>query len=116
MPEFSKIEEISDSLKQYLQLNYEIIKLEATERTSVISSVLVSSLVIGVTMFLFVLALSIGAGFYLSTLFGQLYLGFAIIAGFYLLLALVLFVFRKKLIENPFRDKIIRKIVGNKKP
>jgi hypothetical protein len=51
MPEFKKIEEISDSLKQYLILNYEIVKLYATERASVIGSSLISSLIVGLSAF-----------------------------------------------------------------
>ncbi|MDO9152936.1 MAG: phage holin family protein [Paludibacter sp.] len=113
MSEFNKFEEISDSLKQYLMLNYEIVKLQATERASVIGSSLVSSLVVGISAFLFVFTLSIGLGFYLSALLGDAYSGFAIIAAFYFLLAVVLFIGRKKIIEKPLRDKIIKKLLEN---
>jgi len=114
MPEFEKLTEVSESLKQYLITNFEIIKLQATERTSVIGSVLGSKLVVGLTVFLFVFTLSIALGFYLSALLGDTYSGFAIIAGFYFLLAIVLLIGRKKLIETPLRDKIIKKILESK--
>ncbi|MBP8967362.1 MAG: hypothetical protein KBG33_08225 [Paludibacteraceae bacterium] len=116
MPEFEKITEVRESLKQYLITNFEIIKLQATERASVIGSVLASKLVVGLTVFLFVFTLSIGLGFYLSALLGDTYSGFAIIAGFYFLLVIVLLIGRKKLIENPLRDKIIKKILESKMP
>lgn len=114
MPEFKKLEELSDSLKQYLLLNIEIIKLEATNQVSTIGSTVVSSLVVGISAFLFVFSLSIGLGFYLSALLGDSYSGFAIIAAFYFLLAIVLFIGRKKLIEKPLRNKIIEKILEDK--
>lgn len=113
MSEFNNIEEISDSLKQYLMLNYEIVKLQATERASVFGSFLVSTLVVGITTFLFVFTLSIGLGFYLSALLGNAWAGFAIIAAFYFVLAIIIFLGRKKMIEKPLRDKIIRKLLGN---
>lgn len=115
MNEFDKIEDITESLKQYVMVNFEIIKLEATERTSVIGSSFVSGLIVAIAAFLFVFSLSIGLGFYLSALMGDTYSGFVIIAGFYFLLALVLFLGRKKFLETPFRDKIIQILLENRK-
>ena len=114
MPELNQFEEISDSLKQYLMLNYEIVKLQATEKASVIGSSLISSMVVGISAFLFVFTLSIGLGFYLSAVLGNAYSGFAIIAAFYFLIAIILFLGRKKIIEKPLRDKIIQKLLDNK--
>lgn len=114
MPVFHKLEEITDSIKEYLQLNIEILKLEATDRISLIGASLTAVLLVGVSVFLFVFTMSIGLGFYISALLGDAYSGFAIIAAFYFLLAIILFVGRKKLIEKPLRDKIIEKIL--KKP
>jgi len=113
MSELNKFEGISDSLKQYLILNYEIVKLQATEKASVIGSSLVSTLLVGISAFLFVFTLSIGLGFYLSSLLGDAWSGFAIIAAFYFLLSIILFLGRKKMIEKPLRDKIIQKLFGN---
>lgn len=114
MPEFKKLEELTDSLKQYLLLNIEILKLEATNQISAIGSSVASSLIVGVSAFLFVFTLSIGLGFYLSALLGDTYSGFAIIAAFYFLLCIILFIGRKKLIEKPLREKMIEKILEEK--
>lgn len=115
MSELEKIEGISDSVKQYVQLNYEIIKLEAINKTSEIGSSIFASLIIGIVFILFVLTLTLGAGFYLSTLLGDTFSGFLIIAGFYLLISIILLVGRKKLLDDPIRDNIIRKLLANKK-
>lgn len=115
MSELEKIEGISDSVKQYVQLNYEIIKLEATNKTSEIGSSIFASLIIRIVFILFVLTLTLGAGFYLSTLLGDTFSGFLIIAGFYLLISIILLVGRKKLLDDPIRDNIIRKLLANKK-
>jgi hypothetical protein len=114
MPELKKLEELTDSLKRYILLNIEIVRLEATKHVSVIGSTVVGSFVVGISVFLFVFSLSIGLGFYLSALLGDSYSGFAIIAGFYFLLAIILFLGRKKFIEKPLRDKIIKKILEEK--
>lgn len=115
MSELEKIEGLSDSVKQYVQLNYEIIKLEATNKTSEIGSSIFASLIIGIVCFLLVLTLTLGAGFYLSTLLGDTFSGFLIIAGLYLLISIILFVGRNILLEKPIRDNIIRKLLDDKK-
>lgn len=111
MPENIGIEEITDSLKLYAGTNIELIKLEVVERSSSIGASLVSTILVGMACALFVLFLSIGAGFYLSSLLGNYYFGFAIIAGFYLLLTLFLLIGRKRLFERHFRDKIIKTVL-----
>ena len=54
MPEQEKIEELTDSLKRYVNTNYELIKLEATERTSTLASGLISVFIIGFISVLFI--------------------------------------------------------------
>ena len=116
MPELNRFEEIIDNLKQYLNTNLEIVKLEVIERSSTFGSSMVGILVVGISVFLFVFTLSIGLGFYLSELLGNSYSGFAIIAGCHLLLALILFIGRKKLIEKPLCDQIIKKLLEKQIP
>jgi hypothetical protein len=111
MSENVEIEELTEGLKLYINTNVELIKLELTERSSMIGAGLISNMLLGLACALFVLFISLGAGFYLSALLGNNYSGFAIIAGFYLLLVLILMIGQKKLIERPLRDKIIRKVL-----
>jgi hypothetical protein len=105
-----KLEELTENLKNYASTNFELYKLEATERASVIGSESISFIAISIVAGLFVLFISLAGGFYLSARIGDAYSGFLIIAGFYLFLSLVLLIGKKKLIEHPFRDKIIRKV------
>lgn len=114
MPELKKLENLTDNLKEYLMLNINILKLEATSHVSSIGSSFVSSMIIGIASLLFLFSLSIGLGFYLSALLGDLYSGFALVAAFYFLVAIILYFVRKKLIERPMRDKIVEKILEDK--
>jgi hypothetical protein len=113
MSENAKIEELSESLKKYMNTNYELIKYEAVERSSVIGSSMFSSLLVGLVSVLFVLFISLGISFYLSAYLGNTYAGFIIVGGFYLLFGLILMLSKKQLIERPMRDKIIRKVFSN---
>lgn len=114
MPETSRLEAMGESLKQYLALNVELLKLEITRRSSEIGSSLVSSMILGISLLLFILMFSIGLGFYLSALIGDTYSGFAIVAGAYLLFILVFLLIRKRFVEKPMRDKIVRKMLEQK--
>jgi hypothetical protein len=114
MPELTNLEAISDSLKQYLLLNIKILKLEAINQLSSIGSTIVSSLIVGIFAFLFVFTLSIGLGFYLSALLGDTYSGFVIIAACYFVFFMILFLARKKIIEHPSRDKMVKKLMEDK--
>ena len=111
MSEYVKIDGLTQSIKQYIGTNIELIQLEVINRFSVIGASLISIILIGIIGILFVLFISIGAGFYLSYLLGNYYFGFAIIAGFYLLLFLILIIGKKKLFEKPLQDKIIQKTI-----
>ena len=113
MSENGKIEELTQSLKVYIQTNIELVKLEATERVSVLGSGLLSLLLVGLTLSLFTLFLSIGASIYLGEYFKNTFLGFLFVAGFYFLLTCLLILSRKKLIEKPMRNKIIKRILRN---
>jgi hypothetical protein len=110
MPEQDKIEVLTQHLKVYANTSYDLIKLQATERTSVIGSGMISGLLVGLAGILFIFFLSTGAGFYLSEVLGNNYSGFGIIGAFYFILFIVLIIGRKKLIEKPMRNVIIRKI------
>lgn len=113
MSEFYRFEEMSDKLKQYLIINYEIIKCQAAERASVVGSTFISAVIIAVFGFMFLLILSIALGFYLSSMLNNSYAGFLIVAGFYLMLTLLLYAVRNKKIEKPMRDKIIQKLLNS---
>ncbi len=112
MQENKKVEELTESVKNYVNTNIELLKLQLTERISVIAPGLLTSLILAMIGLIFILFLSIVAGFYFSKLLGDFTLGFGIIAGFYLLLGILFLLVKKNIIEKPLRDKIINKIIN----
>lgn len=106
-----KMEELTDGLKEYVQTNIELFKLEATERTSVFGARLISALIVSMALLIFVLFSSISAALYLGNCFNDYCAGFALVTAFYLIVTLFLILCRRKLIENPLRDRLIRRIL-----
>jgi hypothetical protein len=109
-----KLEALTDSLKEYADTNYELIKLEVIDHSSSIISGIITSLTIILIVVLFAFFGSMYLAFYLSDLLGINYIGFAIMGGFYLLLAIIVYAFKKSLIDKPVCDSFIGKQMINK--
>ena len=112
MVENGKLEELAESAQLYVNTQIELFKLEAIEQSSLIWSELISSIIVGLLGFFFLLFISLSAGFYLSWRLSSNCAGFAIVAGCYALLALVISLVKKQYVEKPIRDKIIDKILS----
>lgn len=115
MDENAKIRDVIKSFKEYYHTCFELWKLQAIDKSSTLGAGIISSVLIGIVVFLFVLFISLFAGLFLSDYLHNTFIGFGIVAAFYLLLGLILIICRKKIIESPIRNIIIRKILDYKK-
>jgi len=110
MPVNRKLEELTENLKSYINTNLELIKYQAIERSTVIIADMLSTLLVGLFLLFFLFFISLWACFYVSAYMGDHYSGIAVVAGFYLLIGLILYMVRKKLLIKPFRNKIVSNI------
>jgi hypothetical protein len=105
-----KLEELTDHVKEYINTRVELTKLRLAEKTSLIISNLVAVTVV-VLLFLFVIFFGSFAGAWaLSDWIGKPYSGFLIVAGFYLLLGIIVWVTRHKFIRYPVMNAIIKQL------
>jgi len=87
------IETLFEKATDYGKTSFELAKLKAIDKTSdIVSSVIPHSAVI-VLLTLFMLFLNLGIAFWLGEIIGQIFFGFFIVAGFYILAGLVLHFF-----------------------
>jgi hypothetical protein len=115
MSSLQKIEDLTESLKKYVNTSYELSKLEAIEQISILGGLLFGGLLIGLASCMFLFFISIAIGFYISPWIGSNFGGFAIVAGFYLIIGVIFFAVRKKVIERPIRNLIIWRIFSKMK-
>jgi len=98
---------IKKDIREYIGIRFDLLKLQTAESISKI----VSGAAIGVILILFLslilFFLSFAAGYFLANLLNSNELGFLCVAGFYLLLLLIILIFRKKIIDRP----VIRSVV-----
>ena len=96
--------------KKYLELQKEFVKLDATEKMTVILSAI---LIVTVLLFLgsFVLLfLTFALAYYLGDVLGSLSLGFGLISAFILLLTVIFYLNRNRMVIQPmarFMTKLI---------
>ena len=108
-----KLMQLVDDLKNYLNVRIRIATLGVYEVVSKLLASLITNSVMLLFVFLFLLFGSVAAGFGLGEWLNSAALGFAIVAGFYLLLVLIILFTKSKLIEKPLVNMIIKQLLKN---
>lgn len=110
----TNIETLYEKAKSYAEINAELVKLKAIDKTAdVVSSLLVRLIIVlGVAMFAFFV--NIALSLYLGELLGENYLGFLVVSGIYLLITIIFSVSRDKLIKVPITNLVINKLLQTK--
>ena len=110
----SPIEDLNDNLKEYLSTRYELMVLKASEKVSVIGSIASVSVILGIFLILFILFISVSAGFFLSEMTGSYGMGFLLLSCIFLLLFFFVYLVRRKWIIEPIKNKLIREMFDEK--
>lgn len=96
--------------KKYLELQKEFVKLDATEKTTVILSVILIVTVLLLLGSIVLLFLTFALAYYLGDVLGSLSLGFGLISAFILLLTVIFYLNRNRMVIQPmarFMTKLI---------
>ncbi len=109
------VEILYEKAKKYTETSAELLALNAVDRTADVLSSLTSRVIIVMFFAMFTLFINVGLSLFIGSLLNEYYLGFFIISAFYLVLALVLYVFKDKFIKTPVTNLIILKLLKSKK-
>lgn len=104
------IDELNDNIQAYVKTMLEYYRLQIFKKAVQSSSVLIKLLVIGSIFLLFLGFLSVGAAIWIGKALGELSTGFFIIAGIYLLIFIIFFIFRKNLIDNLILQRVSKMV------
>lgn len=99
-----------DKIKEYVTVRIELATLSATEKGSHLFASIVTDSILAILMIFVFLFGSLGLGFYLSEIIGNTYVGFFIIAGFYLLIGLIIFAIKDSYIQKKIANRVIKKV------
>ena len=105
----SPIEKLIEKVETYAKTSLELGKYNAIYKSADIFSTLAARLAITIMVVVFSFLINIGLALWIGEMLGNSYYGFFVIALFYLVLALVLYAFRKVWIKTPVSNFIINR-------
>jgi len=98
------IETLFERTVEYGKTSFELVKLQALDKTTDVVSSFVPHSVVFVLVASFVLFFNVGLAFWLGEILGKVYYGFFVVAAFYGIIAIVI---------HFFMHKRLKKMVGN---
>ena len=106
----ANLEDLADDLKDYLKTSAELYKMQASAKGAEMGAEAILGIIILIFLSMAFLFASIAAAFSISAWLGKEYSGFLIVAGVYLLVALVIIFFKNKGMKRSLADKIVNQI------
>lgn len=109
-----RLSNLGEQLKEYADTRIELARYTFIDKLSAGIALILSNLLLVVSMLFVVFFSSCAAAFYIGQASGSLAAGFLWVAGGYLLIFLVVLLFRRSLIHNPVANKLIRELLEEK--
>jgi len=106
---------IFKEIKTYLEIKYNLARLDVTEKIIVIMTLVIQVFIFVMLSSVILFFLSLALGNYLGNCLNDIGLGFLIVTGIYGLILLLFIVFRKPLIINPLNKKLIHLLLTRHK-
>jgi len=105
-----KVEQLVGNLKEYAETRFDMAVLNTQDKmTDLLASIASMAIVVVCTLLILIFG-SVGAGWWLGQLLHSPSLGFLCVAGFYLIVALIIFVNRDNWIKIPLINLLLKKI------
>lgn len=108
------VDMLYEKAKKYTETSAELLALKTVDKSADVLSSLITIVLIVIVVAMFTLFINVGLSLFIGTLLNEYYLGFIIISAFYLVLALVLYLFKDKFIKIPVTNLIIVKLLKSK--
>jgi 4-hydroxybenzoate polyprenyltransferase len=107
---FTRVEDLADNVKEYVNTRIESLKLNAAEKSSVIIANGVARIVVAIVFIIFIALASIALSLILGEWLGKLWAGFLVVACFYLFIGIITWFARGKLIRVPVMNALIQQL------
>ncbi len=107
----TNIEELFFKLKDYGDTRLDLFKLKAINKVSGFLSTLIVSIVLIVLLFVVLICISIGLALLIGSWLGHSYWGFFIIGAIFIIIGLVLFSGRNKILKEPASNMLIKQLM-----
>jgi hypothetical protein len=101
---------IKDEIKDYINTQIDIVKLDTVSKVEKLIANTVLAIVLAITGFFVLLFFSMAAAVAISTATAKPFLGFLLVGGFYVLIALLIIALKQKLLNAPIINVLLKKI------
>ena len=105
------VDELLTKAESYGYSSVELAKLKSVKAAAKATGKIGGHFVLWAVITMCLLMASIAVAIWLGQLWGELYLGFAAVAGFYLIVALMMKAFKVPLVERPIENCVVRNIL-----
>jgi hypothetical protein len=109
----SHFQSLYKNLSEYIETRINIAKLTIVQKTAEVIAGFTSSVIIILPVLVVLQFLSVAAALYIGKVTGDWYKGFLYTGLAYMLLALILYIFRNSLIKKPVADSFIKKCLAD---
>lgn len=107
---FSQVGDLVQEVKDYVNIKLETVRLDTAEKSSLIIANGIARLISGIFFLLSVILISIALSLLAGIWLGRPWLGFLIVACFYLLIGICIWAMRHRLIRLPVMNSIIQQL------
>jgi len=105
-------ESLFERAGEYLETRIELVKLKSVEKSSDVISSVGARIPIILALLMSIVILSIGAALWIGEKIGKSYYGFFIVGGFYIFMALIVYIFKNGLLKVPIANLFINKVLN----
>lgn len=110
MEEKNKVEKMFTDIKDYAETRLDIVVLNIQDKSTSVISSMASAVILGTLMLIALMFISIGSAWSIGVYFKNPSIGFFSVAAFYVVVAAIIFINRKKWIKQPIVNSILKKI------
>lgn len=110
----TNIEVLYKKTKEYTETSLELFRLNAIDKSADVISSLFSRLILVMVVAMFSLFINIALSIYIGKILNEMYLGFLIVSGIYLIISLIIFFFSDTLLKAPLTNLVIAKLLKTK--
>ena len=110
----TNIELLYKKAEQYSKTSFELLQLNTIDKISDVISSLSVVISISIIVAMFTLFINIGISLYIGKLLNDYAMGFFLVSGFYFIVAIIVYLFRKSLIKIPIDNLIVSKLLKEK--
>jgi len=107
----TNVEELFQKIKEYADVRLNLFKLKSINKFAGFMSLAITLIILIIIFSIILLCITVGAALVIGEWVGKIYYGFFIVGGIYLIIGLVIYSMRDKLIKTKISNKLIRELI-----